>query len=289
MTLRTCRSKTSLKVQSKSTLQLLTVLLLVCGIAGHAQGGQPTALHFDAVSIKANHTGQSRGLLEISPDGDRVVVTNSPMYRILAFAYNRQRSDLIVGLPEWAREERWDIEATIASSDLRAFHALTFVQQKAMLQSVLAERCKMQVHFGKKEVPVYALVLAKGGSKMHEEKPPDPAEPAPGWNFTQKAGEVHARVVPLAALLYILSGASLGRQVIDRTSLTGVYDFDLLWTPQDELDAHAGSSEADAGSSAPPNPSIFTALPEQLGLLLEPTRALVEALIADHIERPSSN
>lgn len=262
--------------------------LIMAGVA-YAQAAAPSPLRFDVVSIKQNRSGMGRGMLEIAPEGDRVVVTNSPMYRIIAFAYDRQRSDLIVGVPDWAKEERWDIEAKVASDDLPAFHALSFTQQKAMLQSVLGERCKLQIHSAKKEVPVYALITAKGGSKMHEDRRSDSTDASPGWNLVQKAGEAHGRAVPLAALLFVLSGDSLNRQVIDRTGLAGLYDFDLLWTPQSEEDAHAASSAADQGLSSAVKPSLFIALPEQLGLRLDPIRAQVDALLIDHIEQPTSN
>ena len=254
-----------------------------------AQLSPSPALRFDVVSIRPNHSGESRGILTIPPGGDHLLVTNAPMNRILAFAFDRQRNDLILGLPAWANEERWDIEAKLAAADLPAFHALTFVQQKAMLQSILVERSKMQVHPGRKEAPVYALTAAKGGVKMREETPPASTDASPEWDLKQKRGEVHARAVPIAALLYVLNGASLDRQIFDRTGLNGLYDFDLLWTSQDELDAHAASKEAGTDSREPLPPSIFAALPEQLGLRLEPTRAVVDTLIVDHIERPTGN
>ncbi len=258
---------------------------LLLSIVAKGQMSPPPALRFDVVSIRPNHSGESRGILTLPPDGNHLLVTNSPMNRILAFAFNRQRNDLILGLPIWATEERRDIEAKVAAADLPAFRALTFVQRKAMLQPILFERCKMQVHAGTKEVPVYALVLAKGGTKMREQTPPLSADPSPDWNLNQKHGEVHARAVPIAALLYVLNGASLDRQILDRTGLTSLYDFNLLWTSQDELDAQAASKEA----GEPFSPSIFAALPEQLGLRLEPTRAVVDAILVDHIERPTSN
>jgi len=107
------------------------------------------------------------------------------------------------------------------------------------------------------------------------------------WNITQGRGQIHGRAVPIEALLYALSGASLERQVIDHTGLTGLYDFDLVWTPEDAIDAQSTASGM-GGSEAPP-PSIFTAIQEQLGLRLEATKAQVDAVIVDHIERPSLN
>src|ERR1700761_5993442 len=109
-------------------------------------------LQFDVVSIKLNKSGEPRGVLQISPDGDRIIVTNAPMYRIVGFAFNFLRNDLVIGDPEWARTERWDMEAKVAEKDLPAFHSLDFVQQKALLQQVLIERCKMQAKVEKREI-----------------------------------------------------------------------------------------------------------------------------------------
>lgn len=205
-----------------------------------------------------------------------MVVINAPMYRIVGFAFDFQRNDRVLGAPDWTRTERWDIEAKVAQADLEVFHALTFKQQKAMLQSVLVERCKLQAHAEKREVPVYALVVQKGGVKMHEVE----ATELP-WDLIQKHGEIHGRAVPIAALMYALSDASLERQVVDRTGLTGTYNFDVLWTPTDEP-----QSESQIAST---RPSIFTAVQEQLGLQLVGTKALVDTLNIEHIEHPTAN
>ena len=233
-------------------------------------------------------------MLQISPDGDRLVVTNAPMYRIVGFAFNFLRSDLVLGVPDWARTERWDIEAKVAEADLPAFHALNFVQQKAMLQQVLMERCRMQAKVEKREVPVYALAVAKSGLKMHEVQPnemspvvkDDKGQVVNEWDITQKPGEIRGRAVPMEAMMYAMSNVSLGRQIVDHTGLKGLYNFDLVWTP--ELEAEPGSS-ADVGLPDASRPSIFTAVQEQLGLRFEATKDLVDALVIGHIERPTNN
>jgi uncharacterized protein (TIGR03435 family) len=138
------------------------------------------------------------------------------------------------------------------------------------------------------------LVIAKGGVKMHELRTSEMTLPdydAKGnlvqdWDLTMKHGEVHGRAVPIGALMYALSNASLDRQVIDRTGLTGEYNFDLTWTPEDELDAQP---KGDLGLAEGARLSIFTAVQEQLGLRLEPTRAEVDALVIEHIERPTND
>ncbi len=250
---------------------------LVLSLSAFAQSGaKAKAPQFDVVSIKLNHSDQDRGTVQISPDGDRVVVSNSPMYRIVGFAFDFKRNDLVLGAPDWTHTERWDIEAKVPPEDLGAFRALTFKQQEAMLQSVLMERCKMQAHIEKKEVPVYALMVGKRGVKMQEVKAID--QP---WDLIQKHGEIHGRAVPVGALMYALSNASLERLVIDRTGLMGTYNFDLLWTPAEDPVGETPTEMI--------HPSIFTAVQEQLGLRLVETKALVDALVIEHIERPTPN
>lgn len=267
-------------------LRFVAALILPPVILGQLPNASPS-VRFDAVSIKENRSGIERGGVEIPPQSDRIVVSNAPMYRIIAFAFDRQRNDLIEGLPEWARSERWDIQAKVADEDIATFTQLSFVQKKMMLQTVLADRCEMRAHLAKKEVPVYALEVRKEGLRMHASEASEAASASSGWNITVKKGEIHGRAVPMAALLYALSGVSLDRQVIDKTGLEGLYDFDLLWTPEDVAEAHSGSN--DKGLGEPLAPSIFTAIQEQLGLRLFATKAQVKAVIVDHIERPSSN
>lgn len=266
--------------------RFVAALILPPLLLGQLPNASPS-VRFDAISIKENRSGLERGGLEIPPQSDRIVVSNSPMYRIIAFAYDRQRNDLIEGLPEWTHSERWDIQAKVADEDIPAFTQLSFVQKKMMLQTVLADRCQLRAHLAKKEVPVYALEALKEGLKIHASTAAEVASAPATWDITVKRGQIHGRAVPMAALLYALSGVSLDRQVIDRTQLEGLYDFDLVWTPEDIADTHAGST--DKGLSEPQAPSIFTAIQEQLGLRFVATKAQVEAVVVDHIERPSGN
>lgn len=265
-----------------NNLRALIVLLLLPPVVALAQGTTPArAIHFDVVSIKENISGEERGLLNIEPAGHRIIATNVPMFRLIGFAYGKQRNDLVAGLPDWARTQRWDLQATIAEDSVAAFQALDFAHQAALLQDILRDRCALQAHVGKKNVPVYALVVAKSGREL-KRSPPQPNEPD-GWDITQTNGHLHGHDVPIEALLYMLSKVNLDRQVVDRTGLHARYDFDLTFTPDDLVDLAATTSEG----SRPP--SLFTALEEQLGLRLAPTRADVDAVIVDHIERPTPN
>ena len=240
-------------------------------------------VHFDAVSIRENRSNAEQGGMDIPPASGRITVTNARMSRIIAFAYNRSRNDLIEGLPDWASNERWDIQAKIADEYLPVFKQMTFEQKKMLLQDVLKDRCNMRAHLGRKEVPVYALVIAKGGPKLLEVSTSESEAASPVWNIQVNRGEIKAHEVPIAALLYALSGISLDRQVVDKTGLTALYNFDLKWTPDDI------SQGGDSGQTAIQEPSLFTAIQEQLGLRLQPIKADVDAVIVEHIERPSPN
>jgi uncharacterized protein (TIGR03435 family) len=263
-----------------------------------AASGQATAkpLQFDVVSLKLDRSGEPHGILQIFPDGDRVVVRNAPMFRIVEFAFNFDFSDMVLGAPAWTRTEKWDMEAKVAAADLPAFRALSLAEQKAMLQQVLLERCKLRAHVGKKVLPVYVLKVARSGVKMHSLQPGETrpvVRDASGktvdqWDLTVKPGEAHGRAVPMEALLYVLNAASVGRKVIDETGLKGEYNFDLVWTPEDELQAPAADI-ADAGLKDSAQPSIFTAVQEQLGLRLEASKAPVDVLTIDRIEQPTND
>ncbi|QEE29009.1 TIGR03435 family protein [Terriglobus albidus] len=265
--------------------RLLPFSLLLLTAVGWAQFSAQGAIHLDVVSIKENRSGVEPGYLSIPPGGNKIVATNSPMFRVIGFAFNRQRNDLIEGLPGWARDLRWDIEVTIAEESVAAFRQMSFEQQKEVLQQVLKERCELIAHTGKKEVPVYALVVSKSGTKIKEVSPTRTDATQRGWDMTQSAGRVDGRAVPMEALIYALSKVGLERQIIDRTGLAGRYDISLVWTPDDKV-----LSTPDAGENAlSSRTSIFTALQDELGLKMEATKADVDAVIVTRINKPSAN
>lgn len=174
--------------------------------------------------------------------------------------------------------------------------------RQRMLQALLAERFKLLAHRETKELPVYALVVAKNGPKFEEAKPGDrypdgikapDGRPGAGMMFTNR-GQVTGQGLPIANLVRQLS-LELGRTVVDTTGLTGTYDFTLKWTPDESQGrmfkrAEGGQQRTDpAPSSESSGPSIFTALQEQLGLKLEAQKGPVEILVIDYVERPTAN
>jgi uncharacterized protein (TIGR03435 family) len=169
-----------------------------------------------------------------------------------------------------------------------------------MLRPALADRFKLKVHTETKQLPVYKIVLAKGGSKLKEAtagdtyangiKGPDGVGRPGMMRFGP--GQLTAQAVPMTSLTNMLS-QQLHRTVLDKTGLTGKYDLELNWTPDQGADPMFKGPEGSPqrGDAAPDSsgPSIFTALQEQLGLKLQSAKGPVETLVIDHVEMPSEN
>jgi len=170
-----------------------------------------------------------------------------------------------------------------------------------MLQALLADRFNLKVSHQTKDLPVYALVVAKSGPKLTPTEVPPPAAdgasaPTKGFRGIRMMGpgQLSATNINIELLADILSGQpELGRLVIDETGLKGNYDWTLKWTPDQSAQMSKGAEDAHATADAPPldssGPSIFTALEEQLGLKLEAKKGPVETLVIESIEKASEN
>jgi uncharacterized protein (TIGR03435 family) len=208
-----------------------------------------------------------------------------------------QMQSLLAGLPKWVATDNFDIEA-------RAEGNPTKDQMRLMMQSLLADRFKLAIHFETREMPVLALTVVKPGKlgpnlRPHADGPPCDASSVGGSDVFPSRCEVYAMTVKqnrtrmsgsrntTMALLAtaIPSFGSIGRPVVDQTGLTGKFDFTLEWTPE-------------LTSAPPPNPDVppdtqgptfLEALREQLGLKLDSTRAPLQILVVDHVERPTEN
>ncbi|MGB6159597.1 MAG: TIGR03435 family protein, partial [Acidobacteriaceae bacterium] len=233
---------------------------------------------------------------------DNFTATNVPLKFLIREAFN-VNDDQIAGEPAWAGSSRFDIDAKVDSADLPAMKDLNFDQRKQMIRSLLVDRFALKTHEETKELPVFALVIAKGGSKLHEAKPgdtypdglkgPDGQHGGANMMMFNASGQITAQVVPVSDLTRLLSQQT-GRTVIDKTGLTGTYDFTLQLPPRKgpmPAPPAPGSGPAAGGdeSSDDSGPSIFTALQEQLGLKLESQKAPLPLIVIDHIEQPSPN
>ncbi len=256
---------------------------------------------FEVASIKQNKSGGPGMTLHIEPGG-RFVANNITLQLLVQEAYGLKDSQ-ISGGPAWINSENYDIEAKPDESSAMQISKLTAEQRKErlmlMVQALLADRCKLAFHHDTKELPIYSLVVAQGGPKLHETSPPPPLSPGPpnpgskGGVWMMGRGHLSVNGARLDMFADVLSRV-LGRLVLDKTGLSGFYEFTLQWTPDDSENSMFRSAPGgqEAPNSAPPEtpgPSIYTALQEQLGLKLEAGKGPVQALVIDHIERPTEN
>lgn len=261
---------------------------------------------FEVVSIKPNHSGDMRTGVRFQPG--RFTTSGSTAKRLITIAYD-VRDFQISGGPSWITSDRYDIDAKEPDGFAEELMKLPpdadrRAKMDSLIQSLLADRFKLKVSHATKELPVYALVIAKGGPKIQEVKPgdtypegfkgPHGRAVAGGSLSSSGKGQLTGQEIAVAFLAQNLS-EQLGRTVVDQTGLKGNYDFTLKWTP-DPGPAALAQVEPGSGSgpdNAPPpdssGPSIFTALQEQLGLELVSTKGPVDILVIDHIEMPSAN
>ena len=258
---------------------------------------------YDVTSIKPNKSGTYMVRFMYSPDG--LSATNCPLQVLIHSAYQVEDNQ-VSGAPAWLTSERYDIEAKMESSVVERIRKLSDDERSAtrerMLQALLAERFKLAVHRETKELPEYALVIAKSGPKLQEAKPGEtypngikgPDGIARAGFMRMGRGDLTAQGLSMSTVVRLLS-QQLGRTVLDKTGLTGIYDFTLKWTPDESQDGPLrGPEPGQPGSGSSPSsdssgPSIFTAIQEQLGLKLEPQKGPVEVLVIDHVEKPSEN
>ena len=202
-----------------------------------------------------------------------------------AFGISPNTVGRVIG-PDWINSTRYVIQSKSPDSIRDAMQTMTaaerYRENALMMQSLLADRFQLKAHFETREMPVYQLVLAKGGSKLKEE--PDPTKHRFGMNPSSFRGS--ATIHDLIDMLECAADIG-GRAVIDQTGLTGVYDFSLKWKPMEVTSAPG----VESGSTPPPDvegASLFTAI-EEIGLKLVPTKAPGQVLVIDRIEQPSPN
>ncbi len=273
----------------KSLLKTLAVAALLVGVAAAAQES------FEVASIKPGDPADRRVMIRLQPGG-RMTTANVPVIMLIRQAYEVQDFQ-ITGAPDWVKTERWNIDAKMGGADDIDQRKMSVEQMEAFskrlqacLQSLLEERFGLKAHRESKEMPVYALVVAKGGQKLTEVEKPGPGKPR---QMRMGRGELMGTSVQVADLAKSLS-ERVGRPVEDRTGLKGFYNYTLTWTPDaSEMMMMPGPPGPPGPNEPPPpdpnGPSLFTALQEQLGLKLESSKGPVQMLVIDHVERPSAN
>jgi uncharacterized protein (TIGR03435 family) len=272
-------------------------LLTVIGLAQSHDTGPVPAAQFEVASIKPNGSASPCDSLIRYLPGGRINANNVPLRSLIRSAY-RVKDFQITGGSDWTSAARYDVIA-------KATQGTSQDQLPVVMQAILADRFKLIVHRETKELPVYALVAAKQGRKLSQSKgacvepgssipPSAPGQPQLTFCGTMVMGVngLNAEKIDVKQMANGLSGI-LGRNVTDKTGFSGTFDVHLQFARDEAtagLIAIRGSGCGPAQSALDPTePSIFTALEEQLGLRLESTKGPVEILVIDHAETPSEN
>jgi uncharacterized protein (TIGR03435 family) len=287
---------------SRRTVLLFAVAMLVCTQPLIAQSVPAPSIQrspasaklreYEVVSIKENKSDEESSSWQSTTDGFRIV--NSNLIYLVAEAYG-VRFDLVSGAPTWLSTRRFDVEAKVAGSDVEAYKKLNDKDHLPMVKALLRERLGLQAHIETKELPVYDLVVSKEGLKM-KLAPPDPPQSdtaetsTPDGKSTSPVrhngtssvgwGSWSGTDLPMQQIASQLSYL-VHHKIVDKTGLTGKYDFELKWTPEED------GAQQDNGTDTAP--SIFTALQEHLGLKLRSTKGPVDTLVIDHVDLPSEN
>lgn len=253
----------------------LMALALAGAVGASAQAPAGKTPSYEVVSIKTNVSGDPNSGKRTTLD--RFSGTNVTLKMLLELAYGI-KAENIAGGPSWVDSQHFDLTATMVDADPGAVKRMSPTERGAMLRPALAERFHLKVHPETKIQPIYALVIAKGGSKLVETTQPDtPFHDQKAGTWGIHATEMTGHDVPLTPLVTLLEYL-MHRTVVDKTGLKGHYDLLLRWSRDD--------APPSADSTAP---SVETALQEQMGLKLEPGKGPVETLVIDQVDKPTED
>jgi uncharacterized protein (TIGR03435 family) len=246
-------------------LKLLSLLLVLQPVAA-----QTSVPRFEVATIKpAGASPDGHTHINYPPNG-RFSATNITLLSLMQWAYGMSEKQILDG-PAWLSSTRFDIQAEADIGD--RMKSLTSEQgnelKRRMVQSLFAERFQLKIHSETRTLPAYDLVLAKGGLKLQASE---------SSGNSRGIGDTHfnGQGLGMTSIAEALSKIT-GRVVVDKTDLTGRYDFKLQWSADD-----APATDSDA-------PTLFTAVQEQLGLKLESAKEPIPVLIIDHVDQPSPN
>jgi uncharacterized protein (TIGR03435 family) len=225
---------------------------------------------WDVVTVKAADPNARNAGFNVH--GHEIAIERKTVEAMLIYGYGVHQRQL-AGEPDWIRTERWDAQG-IANVPGQPTHP----QMQSLVRKLLAERFGLVLHPEQKEMVAYALTVAKGRPRM-DKSAGDPNGMS-NESDSENGGQTTVRVqnFSMAEMTALLTGLFLDRPAVDQTGLNGRYDFQLKWT-----------SDMTRETAADAPPGLFTAIQEQLGLKLEATKAMVDVLVIDKVERPGAN
>lgn len=232
---------------------------------------------FDVLTVKPSDPNRPGKLFTVQ--GRDVKTINTSVSDLITFAYGLHPKQLVDG-PDWL-DQKYDLDG-VPDVDGRP----SLQQMRILLQDALATRFGLKFHHDRRELAVYALTVAKGGPRMTVTAD----SPSAPRNFLFGGlGQLHVTNSTMKDLCDGMQGAVMDKPVVDQTGLTDRYDFNLNWTPDEGQFAALGGYTPRAQEDPNAQPSLYTALQEQLGLKLESTRAMVDTFVIDQIEKPGAN
>jgi uncharacterized protein (TIGR03435 family) len=259
-----------------------SILLTMVSLAAQVCFGQLP--HFEVASIKAS-AYPAGNLKTIRVDPGTVSIKGMSLRDLIQRAYGRghalqlSRADLVTGGPKWCDEKLFDIDAKPGGDPYGSGE-----QVSEMLKSLLVERFHLAFHHETKEVSGYQLVVDRDEPRLKKRNPGDGGEPRTGSSRRVAEGfHVIRRDTSMTALADYLGSYVLDRPVIDKTGLSGTFDFDLTWNPDDSQ--FGGRFTVESSSL----PDLFTAVREQIGLRLKPAKVSADLIVIDRAERPADN
>jgi uncharacterized protein (TIGR03435 family) len=258
-------------------------LVVVAGcLFAQSTATRPGFAEFEVASIKATPPGASGRWIRMQSTHE-FAAKNHALKTLVAAAYNLSPT-AISGGPAWVDSDRYDIVAK-APGEVRP----NLNEQMSMLRRLLADRFQLTFHREQKQLRVYTLTIAKGGPRLKESTAsPDasPEGPLPLiFVVSPEVVRLPGRNATMAELASVLQRAALDFPVLDKTGLSARYDFELEFTPDETVFGGALGKGPDDSAK----PGLMAAISQQLGLRLEATKGAVEALVIDHVERPSEN
>jgi bla regulator protein blaR1 len=232
---------------------------------------------FEVATIKpSNPDGPGRGG---GAEGGGIVMRGTSLANLLRLVYDIHPNQ-IIGAPAWVTSDRYDIIAKVEGDGTP-----TQDQLKIMVAKLLADRFQLAFHREQKELPVYSVTVAKSGVRITKNELKNDAV---GVIF-RGPGSVAFNNAAMDDLCRMLQTAALDRPVVNKTGLSGKYDFTLIWTPEQLLNAPANVNALQSPDKAEPPPDIYVAVQQQLGLKIDAAKLSTEVLVIDKVEKPSDN
>jgi uncharacterized protein (TIGR03435 family) len=236
---------------------------------------------FDVATIKPNNSGAS-SIQGLTLNGRNFATRNSSLGDLIGFAYEVQAKQ-IVAAPDWLDKDRYDI-AAVPDQD----GAPNIQQLRAMVRKLLTSRFNLKFHHDQRELSAYVLTVGKNGQKL---TPTQLKGSLPGMGM--RPGPTGLTLVMansrLADFTGFLQMIVLDRPVVDRTGVTGRFDYSVTFTPDDsQFNGHPPKLPPSTETTES-SPNLFTALQQQLGLKLDAEKTSVDVIAIDHVEKPSAN